>query len=148
MTGLAYRPMRGADLSWIAMQELALHQAPWSETNFRDSLEAGYSCWVAEEGGYPVGYGVLLVILEEAHLLNITIAAQAQGQGRGEALLTMLCDVARGGGASQLFLEVRPSNAPAQALYRRAGFQLIGRRRAYYPGPEGREDALVMRLEL
>jgi ribosomal-protein-alanine N-acetyltransferase len=137
--------MDASDLPWVAAHERALHQSPWSEGNFRDSLEAGYSCWIAEENGAPVGYGVLMAVMDEAHLLNITVIAQAQGGGRGRGLLNHIRQVARQWGASQLFLEVRPSNGPAQALYRQAGFELIGRRKGYYPGPNGREDALVMR---
>lgn len=148
---LAFRPMRAADLPWVAAREQELHLTPWSEGNFSDSLEAGYSCWLAHEDGavqQPVAYAVLLVVLDEAHLLNITVAGAQQRRGVGGALLDFLFALARQAGAGQMFLEVRPSNEPARALYRRAGFQLIGRRKGYYPGPDGGEDALVMRLPL
>jgi ribosomal-protein-alanine N-acetyltransferase len=51
-------------------------------------------------------------------------------------------------GAQAIFLEVRPSNAMAVHLYRSVGFQIVGRRRNYYPSHRGREDALVLRLDL
>jgi ribosomal-protein-alanine N-acetyltransferase len=145
---LAFRPMHPADLSWVAAREQEVHLTPWSAGNFADSLEAGYSCWLACDGSEPVGYAILMVVVDEAHLLNITIAATRQRQGVGNALLSFLFELARHAGARQMFLEVRPSNEAARALYRRAGFQPIGRRKGYYPGPLGREDALVMRLGL
>jgi [ribosomal protein S18]-alanine N-acetyltransferase len=149
---LSFRPMLTADLPWVAACEEELHLTPWSAGNFADSLTAGYSCWLAMEEGdsapAPVGYAVLMVVLDEAHLLNITVAGAHQRRGIGGALLAFLFDRARKAGASQMFLEVRPTNESAQALYRRNGFQLIGRRKGYYPGLEGREDALVMRLPL
>ena len=69
-------------------------------------------------------------------------------QPLGRRLLDHLASTAREAGATQLFLEVRPSNAAALALYARAGFETIGRRKGYYPAAGGREDALVMRLPL
>jgi [ribosomal protein S18]-alanine N-acetyltransferase len=145
---LEFRPMVQSDLPWVAARERELHATPWTEGNFADSLEAGYSCWVVSQGEELVGYAILMVVVDEAHLLNITVAAARQRGGVGGALLARLCGLARQVGAQQMFLEVRPSNEPAQALYRRTGFQLIGRRKGYYPGPRGREDALVMRLPL
>ena len=149
---LAFRPMLMEDLPWVALHERELHLTPWSAGNFADSLEAGYSCWLAVDVGnsspVPVAYAVLMVVLDEAHLLNITVAKAYQHRGVGGALLGFLFERARQAGARQMFLEVRPTNEPAQALYRRTGFEFVGRRRGYYPGPEGREDALVMRLPL
>jgi ribosomal-protein-alanine N-acetyltransferase len=63
-------------------------------------------------------------------------------------LLRALLQLARGRGAQRMFLEVRPSNGPAIALYHDEGFNEIGRRPRYYPARDGREDALVMALEL
>jgi GNAT superfamily N-acetyltransferase len=77
-------------------------------------------------------------------LLVIGIAPDRQRAGRGRALLEFLAARARTAGMTRLLLEVRPSNLPAVAFYRQAGFVEIGRRRAYYPAREGREDAIVM----
>lgn len=145
---LLFKPMLQDDVPWVAARERELHESPWSAGNFTDSLEAGYSCWLALEETAPVAYAILMVVLDEAHLLNITVAGERQRSGIGGALLAHLQDVARQAGARQMFLEVRPSNLPAQALYRQTGFHPIGRRKAYYPGPRGREDAVVMRLPL
>ncbi|RMD78948.1 MAG: GNAT family N-acetyltransferase, partial [Gammaproteobacteria bacterium] len=69
-------------------------------------------------------------------------------RGHGGYLLRRLIQIAGRLGARTLFLEVRPSNAAALALYRRLGFEEVGRRRGYYPAMEGREDALVLALAL
>jgi ribosomal-protein-alanine N-acetyltransferase len=58
-----------------------------------------------------------------------------------------LMDIARWNGADRVFLEVRPSNPNAQALYQSLGFHEIGRRPRYYPAHQGREDAIVMSME-
>ena len=98
-----------------------------------------------DDGG-PIGYSVMMLILDEAHLLNLSVVQEAQGKGVGGALLGHMRETARGLRAKQFFLEVRPSNAPAVRLYERSGFTSIGRRRAYYPAEDGREDAIVMRV--
>ena len=63
-------------------------------------------------------------------------------------MLRCLIGVAREHGAERVLLEVRPSNAPALALYRSEGFRTVGARRAYYPAHHGREDAFVLALSL
>jgi ribosomal-protein-alanine N-acetyltransferase len=145
---IALRPMRSDDVDWIMAHEPALYPYPWSAGNFTDSLSAGYLCRILAQGETPVGYSVMMLILDEAHLLNISVIAEAQGQGIGRQLLTLMCEEARLRGAAQCFLEVRPSNTPALTLYERFGFERIGRRRGYYPAPDGREDAIVMRVAL
>jgi ribosomal-protein-alanine N-acetyltransferase len=84
----------------------------------------------------------------EAHLLNLSIAPGYQRNGHGSALLSEAAAAAAKLGAHNLFLEVRPSNHAAQALYRRFGFRKVAVRRDYYPAPTGREDALVLTLPL
>jgi ribosomal-protein-alanine N-acetyltransferase len=81
-------------------------------------------------------------------VLNICIASGHQGRGHGRRLLRSLLQIARGRGAERVFLEVRPSNRAAIELYHQEGFNEIGRRPRYYPSHEGREDALVMAIEL
>jgi ribosomal-protein-alanine N-acetyltransferase len=144
---LSFVPMAEHDLDWAVEQEASLHRFPWSRGNFSDSLVAGHGCWLMLETDEPVGYAVMLRVLDEAHLLNLSVVHAAQGRGLGNCLLEHLISTARGEGLRQFFLEVRPSNLSALALYRRAGFVEIARRRGYYPSPDGREDAIVMRLE-
>ena len=144
------RGMRLADLDAVAAIEASAYAHPWTRGNFADSLGAGY---VAElllgANAQVLGYVLGLYGHEETHLLNLTVAPAFQRQGHGLALLARLSELARLRGDRQLWLEVRQSNAPAQRLYRQAGFEDIGLRRGYYPaGIHGREDALVMRLNL
>ena len=146
---LTLRPMTESDLDWVVANELELHTSPWTRGNFTDALDAGYASRVLSEDDRPVGYAVVLLVLDEAHLLNLSVVRSRQGAGLGRHFLSQLADESRGLGARQFFLEVRPSNEAAQALYRGFGFQAIGRRKRYYPAPNGgREDAIVMRLDL
>jgi len=98
--------------------------------------------------GVIAGYGVLSVAAGEAHVLNVCIGPAHRGLGLGRLLLRRLLDIARWNGAGRVFLEVRPSNPVAQSLYRSIGFDEIGRRPKYYPAKDGREDAIVMALDL
>ena len=143
-----FRPMQFEDLDRVMEIEPKIYSHPWSRGNFADSLHAGYSCWVYESGGEVVGYAVMMSVLDEAHLLNISIAGERQGQGLGRALLNHLIDTARRHGATMMFLEVRPSNKNAIALYESMGFNEFSIRKGYYPAHNGREDAILMGLAL
>jgi [ribosomal protein S18]-alanine N-acetyltransferase len=143
-----FRPMQACDLDHVSRIEQAIYSHPWSRGNFSDSLEAGYSCWALERGGILIGYGILMLAADEAHLLNLSIAAQMQRRGYGRALLHHFMGVARQFGAASIYLEVRPSNRIARDLYRHEGFREIGVRRGYYPSDFGREDAIVMERKL
>lgn len=143
------RPMREDDLDAVVAIETRAYAFPWTRGIFRDCLHAGHAMWVLESDGILAGYGVLGIAAGEAHVLNLCTAPDAEGRGHGRRLLRALLQVARGGGAMRVFLEVRPSNPRAIALYHAEGFNEIGRRPRYYPAPNhGREDAIVMALEL
>lgn len=142
------RPMRRADVDDVLAIEQDIYAHPWTLGNFRDSLQAGYSCWVMECEGYLVGYGVLMAGVQEAHLLNLSVARDWQRRGFGTRLLHHFIDLARSYEAQRMFLEVRPSNAAALALYAGNGFRRLYVRRGYYPADEGREDAILMGLDL
>ena len=142
------RPMREADLGAVIAIEVRAYDFPWTQGVFRDCLLANHPSWVLVEDGAIIGYAVLSVAADEAHVLNLCTAPEAQGRGHGRRLLRALLQLARGRGAQRVFLEVRPSNAAAIALYHDEGFNEIGRRPRYYPAHGGREDALVMALEL
>lgn len=145
---LHYRRMRAADLAEVARLEKSLYEFPWSLGNFRDSVSAGYDCWVAAHGDAVIGYAILMVALDEAHLLNFAVASEWQSQGIGRAFLTHVIEVARDAKAQIVYLEVRPSNEAARHLYRKMGFQQIAIRPEYYPAVHGREDALFLGLTL
>jgi ribosomal-protein-alanine N-acetyltransferase len=137
-------PMTARDIDEVLRIEYRAYSHPWSRANFADSIGSGYSCWVCRVGGELVGYFVLMLAVDEAHLLNISVAEKRQGLGFGARLLRHAMDAARRGGAGTLLLEVRPSNERALVLYRHFGFRQIGVRRGYYPAAIGREDALVL----
>jgi len=144
----ALRPMREPDLGRVMEIEATIYSHPWTRGNFEDSIKAGYSCWVIDCDGAIAGYGVLMVGVREAHLLNLSVAAGWQGRGLGRRLLDHFVRVARDSDAAQMFLEVRPSNAAARKLYSGFGFREITIRRGYYPAGRGREDAILMGLAL
>ena len=141
-------PLRESDLAEVMAIESTIYSHPWTRGNFTDSLRAGYACRTWRLGGELVGYFVLMAAAQEAHLLNLSIAAPHQRRRHGSGLLREAADLARRLGARHVFLEVRPSNAGAQALYTRFGFRKVGTRRGYYPAHAGREDALVLTLPL
>lgn len=143
-----FRPMNAEDIDAIMAIEPEIYPHPWTRGNFTDSLHAGYSCWAVEHGGELAGYAVLMMALDEAHLLNVSIAKAFQGRGLGRRLLEHLMEVARGHGGQTMFLEVRPSNTAACGLYESLGFNEISVRRGYYPAEKGREDAVLMGLAL
>lgn len=144
----SFRAMRIEDLEHVVRIEHAAYPFPWSYGIFRDCMTSGYDLWVLASPAAIVGYGVLSVAAGEAHLLNLCVAPGDQGAGHGRRILSRMIDLARWHRAERVFLEVRPSNHAAIALYDSAGFNEIGRRPGYYPDKRGREDALVMAIEL
>ncbi len=143
-----FEPMREADIDAVAEIEQRIYAFPWTVGNFRDSMRAGYSCWVHRDSEHIIGYAVLMLAAGEAHLLNLSIDAAFQRCGHGDRLLRHLMDFARGHQVKQFFLEARPSNAAGNALYAKCGFHQLAVRRDYYPAQEGREDALLLVREL
>lgn len=137
-----------ADLDEVLAIEHAVYTHPWTRGNFVDSLNAGYHCHTYRLGDELLGYFAMIVAVGEAHLLNLSIAPSRQRQGLGTVLLGEVIRMARTRGAQHVFLEVRPSNLPAIALYEASGFKRIAERRGYYPAHGGREDALILTLEL
>lgn len=143
-------PMTTAHLDAVMAIEQAAYPFPWSRGNFVDSLASGYAASVLYDGeGRILGYFVAMAGVEEMHLLNITVAPDAQRRGHALAMLDALVVLCRERGARQLWLEVRESNARARSIYLRRGFVHVGRRRGYYPAALGqREDAAVMSLAI
>lgn len=137
------------DLASVMVIENQAYPFPWTSGNFRDALAAGYSALKLVDQGAMVGYCVYMRILEEAHLLNFTVAPPRQRRGLGQAFLERLLLRMKDEGAASVLLEVRPSNDAAIRLYGRNGFAQIGRRKGYYPaGKNTREDALLMQRAL
>ena len=142
------RPMCEGDLDAVMAIEQVAYPYPWTRGIFRDCLRADYPAWVLDDGQRIIGYGVLSVAADEAHVLNVCVRSGMHGQGLGRRMLRSLMQIARARKVQRLFLEVRPSNSPAIALYDSEGFNEIGRRPRYYPAKQGREDAIVMAMEL
>src|SRR6267378_2486708 len=117
--------MRERDLAEVMAIESAVYSHPWSRANFADSLRAGYECRTWRLDGDLVGYFILMVAAGEAHLLNLSIAEPHQRRGHGAVLLAEATGLARQLGATNVFLEVRPSNGAAQKLYTRFGFRKV-----------------------
>lgn len=142
------RAMRASDLDAVMAIERVNFPFPWSEGNFKDSMNSGYICLVMEQANQVVGYAVLMMVLDEAHLLNISVDKSYQGKGWGRYLLVHMMDVGREKGGLNMFLEVRPSNHSALGLYESMGFNEMGVRPGYYPAHNGREDAVLMGMAL
>ena len=155
---LSLRPMRDDDLDAIMQIEPTIYSHPWTRGNFSDSLQNGYSGWILEDKSLEqdaemIGYSLLMMIMDEAHLLNLSVAKHRQKQGLGRYLLDHMLNIAKTHKALNMFLEVRPSNVSAIALYENMGFCEISVRRGYYPADPaisktGREDAVLMGLAL
>jgi ribosomal-protein-alanine N-acetyltransferase len=139
-----------SDLDELLVIENAAYSHPWTRGNFLDSLYNGYETWVLRDGfGKLAGYFLLMLAVDEAHLLNITVRRDLYGNGVGRLQLDKAVEICRDNGMTSILLEVRPSNPRAVAVYARYGFVQIGRRKGYYPAANGgREDAIVMRFML
>ena len=143
------RVMGHDDLPMVSDIERRSYQFPWSHGVFRDCLLAGYHCIVLERNNRVAGYGILSIAAGEAHILNLCVDPNYRSHGYGEQLLDAILLQARSAKVREIFLEVRPSNETALALYRKKGFHTVARRPAYYQASEGRkEDAAVLAKKL
>jgi len=143
-----FREMTVDDLPAIMEIENQVYTHPWTKGIFNDCMRVGYNCWVYLEQDELLAYGLVSVAVNEAHILNICVAPDAQGRGLGRRMLHKLMQLAEARQGNSIFLEVRESNFIAQALYDQEGFNRIGLRKNYYPAEDGREDALVFAKEL
>lgn len=144
-SAMRMRPMQLSDLASIMVIENQAYPHPWTTGNFKDSLAAGYVGEVLVDQGVMVGYLVWMQVVDEAHLLNFTIAPARHRRGLGQWMLMRWMAGLRALGIDRVLLEVRPSNRAALRLYQRNGFDEIGMRKGYYPDSDGqREDALVL----
>ena len=142
------REMGHDDLAMVSDIERRSYEFPWSHGVFRDCLLAGYHCMVLERDGRVAGYGILSIAAGEAHILNLCVDPKYRSHGYGEYLLDAILAQSRSANVREIFLEVRPSNTTALALYRKKGFHKVARRPAYYQATEGREDAAVLAKKL
>ncbi len=143
-----FRPMHMDDLEYIMAIEPQIYPYPWTRGNFSDSLSSGYSAWVLMLDEHIIGYALMMLVLDEAHLLNLSVSKAYQKRGLGRTLLEYMVSIAKNNQMANMFLEVRPSNISAIALYENMGFNEMAIRRGYYPSANGREDAVLMGLAL
>lgn len=144
----ARRPARlGLEhLDLIYAIELISFTTPWTRGQFRyqlarkQTLATGFFC---PRRGTLEGYLIAWPVMGEVHLMNLAVHPARRRRGIGGALLDDLLDRAQIEGWAPIWLEVRPSNQPALALYASRDFRIIGRRPEYYQ--DTGEDALLLR---
>lgn len=143
-----FRLMTEADLDAVMAVEEAVYPFPWTRGIFFDCLKIGYLCQVLERDGKLIAYAVMSTAVEESHLLTIVVADDEQGKGYGKMMLNKVIEMAVSDNAKTMYLEVRISNKAAIQLYHQRGFNELGIRKNYYPAEKGREDALILALDL
>ncbi len=142
------RALTPLDLPALLKIEADINAFPWREQNFIDSLHAKHfsRCLIIDD--VIAGFAIFSIVMPEATLLNIGLAASHHGQGLGKRLLESTLELIKTKGVEMCLLEVRQSNTVAQGLYYALGFYEVGRRGNYYPAKKGREDAILMNLPL
>ena len=138
-----FRQMTPEDAAGVELVEKASFAVPWSREAFwqEAASERAFYLLVLEDERI-IGYAGTWIILDEAQITNVAIAPEYRGQGIGSQLLKELICQVKARGATAMTLEVRPSNAPAIALYTSFGFRDTGRRPGYYQ--DNGEDAIIM----
>lgn len=146
---LQFAPLVPEWLDEVLAVEQRTHINPWNRDNFTDALQAGNQVQMLLAHDTLLGYFVAMPGVQEAHLLNITVAPEYQGQGCARVMLNALTLWARAQQAQCVWLEVRAGNTRALRVYEAHGYRRVGVRKAYYPAANGgREDAVVMNLPL
>ena len=150
LDSLRFDRMQVNDLPEVLAIENDVYPHPWTRGNFLDSLYSGYETWTLREpSGLLAGYFLLMLAVDEAHLLNISVRRDLHGKGVGRMQLDKVVEIGRDKAMESILLEVRPSNKRALAVYQSYGFEQIGVRKGYYPADGNtREDAIVMRIRL
>jgi ribosomal-protein-alanine N-acetyltransferase len=144
----APRPFGPADVEAVTALERAVFGDPWPRRAFEEILELEHvRGFVVEDGhGDLAGYAFCSAAADEGEILNLAVAPAQRRRGMGRALLDACLAWMGGRGAATVYLEVRPSNGAAIAMYGEAGFERRGVRREYYRKPT--EDAVTMALAL
>ena len=131
----------------LEIERLA-YDFPWTEGLLRNCLKPNYYFYAQFRQEEIIAYAIMSCMVNEAHILNLCVSPHYQQQGLGRQMLDYLLDKARDEQSHIMFLEVRESNHIAQSLYEKNGFNRLGNRRQYYPGEDGREDAVLYAKEL
>ena len=141
------RKMTVEDIPAVVALDQMSFSLPWPERSFRFELtdNSASRCWVAEKDERVVGMLVAWLFVDEAHIATIATHPEYRRQGVGQKLLAYMLQSAMREGAQSSFLEVRESNLAAQEMYRKFGYEEVGRRKRYYKDND--EDAILMNLE-
>lgn len=141
---MVIRELQGADIDDAHRIETEVSPDPWSRALLAEELTTGGTPrhWlVATVDDRLIGFGGVLFVADDAHIMNLAVDRAEQRQGVAARLLARLLTDAGDRGAVGATLEVRASNAAALGLYGRFGFIEAGRRARYYPDGE---DAVIM----
>ncbi len=141
------RPATAQDIPGIVAVQLKIPQAAqWQASDYaRLAEDAGGVLLVVEgTGGEILGFAAAQRVADEAELQNLALDPEHQHRGIGQVLLHRVHCRLRAAGTKRVYLEVRPSNESALALYQSSGYTIVGRRQDYYPAPP--EDALVLSM--
>lgn len=135
------------DVDAVHAIELQCFAIPWSRESFLEEVtrNACARYMVVREDGEPIAYAGMWLVVGEAHVTNIAVRPDRRGRGYGELVTRSLIQLAADTGMQCMSLEVRRSNAVAQALYKKLGFVEVGCRRRYYA--DNNEDAILMLKE-
>ena len=142
-----FRPMNKNDIYYVHGIESLTNETPWSENNFYDALRFSKADVVTIDGKVN-GYVIYQYVMDEIHLLNISVAPNMKRQGIGNELLRKVESIANKFGIKEIFLEVRESNKEAISFYKNNEFKKVGLRKNYYKLFDGREDALIFSKKL
>jgi ribosomal-protein-alanine N-acetyltransferase len=145
---VAIEPMTIDDLPAVLAIERASFSSPWTESNFRHELTDNPLAWnlVARSAGRVLAFACAYVVADELMINDLAVDGAARRGGLGSDLLRHLLEGARVRGCRRATLEVRPSNAPARALYASFAFDVVGRRPGYYA--DTGEDGLLLARDL
>lgn len=131
----------------IAAIEQECFSDPWTEQAIQSQLTGPNHIFLAAvDGEIVAGYVGLMYVIDEGYIANVAVTADYRRQHIADLLIAELVRRGQELNLAFLTLEVRASNEPAQALYRKHGFEVVGLRKRYYEKP--REDALLMTLYL
>lgn len=128
--------------------EAHANPTPWSKQTFEKILELRSLSFVIIQNSVLIGFCIANKVLDECHLQNISVIENMRRQGVGDFMLDILIKRMKLAQLKVALLEVRRSNKIAQDFYRKNGFDELSVRKDYYQAKNGREDAIIMRLEV
>ncbi len=142
-----WRGIEETDVNEVHSIEARVYGDPWTPKLLLDSLSAPltHTLGAFEEGGSCLAYAIYQIVFLESHILNLAVRPESARQGLGSKLLSKVMEHCEREGAKMIYLEVRPSNEAARALYKKHGFLNVSVRERYYPNGEA---AVIMAREL